>query len=129
MEGALKLKEISYIHAEAYTGGELKHGAIALIDENFPSVYVAPKDSVYEKNMSNMQEIKARRGTIIAVATRGDEAITKLADRVLYIPQTLEIFNPVLASVALHLFAYNMAKFRGLDIDKPRNLAKCVTVE
>jgi len=128
-EGALKLKEISYIHAEGFASGEMKHGAIALIDENFPSLVIAPADSVYKKNLSNMQEIKARGGRIIAVATAGDENIKKIADDVIYIPKTLEMLTPILAIVPLQLFAYHMAVLNGRDVDKPRNLAKSVTVE
>ena len=128
-EGALKLKEISYIHAEGFPAGEMKHGSIAMIDENFPSLFIAPQDSVYEKNVSNMQEIKARSGKIIALATEGDEKIKEVADDVIYIPKTLEMLTPILAAVPLQLFAYHMAVLKGLDVDKPRNLAKSVTVE
>ena len=129
LEGALKLKEISYIHAEGYASGEMKHGPIAMIDENFPSVVIAPQDSVYEKNISNIQEIKARRGPVLAIATEGDKDIAKLADDVFYIPKTLEMLTPLLSVVPLHLFAYYIAASKGLDVDKPRNLAKSVTVE
>lgn len=129
LEGALKLKEISYIHAEGYSAGEMKHGPIALIDENFPSVLIAPKDKVYEKMISNMQEIKARDGKVIAIATEGDAAIKKLCDNVIYIPETLELTSPLLTIIPLQLFAYYMAVLRGCDVDKPRNLAKSVTVE
>lgn len=128
-EGAIKLKELSYIHAEGFAAGEMKHGPIAMIDENFPSFYFAPQDSVYEKNISNMQEIKARSGKIIAVATEGDEKIMEIADDVIYIPKTLEMLTPILSAVPAQLFAYHMAVLKGLDVDKPRNLAKSVTVE
>ena len=129
LEGALKLKEISYIHAEGYGAGELKHGPIALIDENFPTVVIAPTDSVYEKVVSNIEEIRARRGPIIALATEGNEAIKKLADDVIYIPKTMEMLTPILSVIPLQLFAYHMGVLRGCDVDKPRNLAKSVTVE
>jgi glucosamine--fructose-6-phosphate aminotransferase (isomerizing) len=129
LEGALKLKEISYLHAEGIGGGELKHGAIALIDENFPTVAVCPSDSVYEKMISNIQEIKARKGPVLVVATEGNEDIKKIADDVMYIPKTLEMLTPILAVIPLHLFAYHTAVLRGCDVDKPRNLAKSVTVE
>lgn len=128
-EGALKLKEISYVHAEGYGAGELKHGPIALIDENFPSMIIAPQDSVYEKMLSNMEEIKARRGPVIAVATQGDQKIRELADDVIYIPKTLEMLTPLLSVIPLQLFAYHFGVLRGHDVDKPRNLAKSVTVE
>lgn len=128
-EGALKIKEISYVHAEGYPSGEMKHGPIALIDPNFPSVFVVPKDSVYEKNISGMQEIKARGGKIIAIATEGDKAIKKLADDVIYIPKTLEMLTPLLSVVPLQLLAYYVGTLKGYDVDKPRNLAKSVTVE
>ena len=129
LEGALKLKEISYVHAEGYAGGEMKHGPIALIDENFPAVFVAPKDDVYEKIISNMEEIKARKGKIIAIATSGDEEILKHADDVIFVPQIEHILSPFLTVVPLQLFAYFVAIARGCDVDKPRNLAKSVTVE
>jgi len=129
-EGALKLKEVAYhIHAEGYAGGEMKHGPIAMIDENFPSVFVIPSDSVYEKNWSNMEEIKARKGKIIAIATEGNEEIKDLVDDIIYIPKTLEMLTPILAAIPLHLFAAYMGIELGLDVDKPRNLAKSVTVE
>jgi len=129
LEGALKLKEISYIHAEGYGAGEMKHGPIALIDENFPTLAICPSDSVYDKMISNMQEIKARKGKVIAIATEGDEDIKKLADNVIYIPKTLEMLTPILSVIPLQLFAYYMGVLRGCDVDKPRNLAKSVTVE
>jgi glucosamine--fructose-6-phosphate aminotransferase (isomerizing) len=129
LEGALKLKEISYIHADSYPSAEMKHGPIALISPDFPSVFVAPRDAMYEKNMSNIEEIKARRGPVIAIATRGDSHITRKADDVLYIPPTLDCLQPLLAVVPLQLLAYHIAVRRGCDVDKPRNLAKSVTVE
>ena len=129
LEGALKLKEISYIHAEGYGAGEMKHGPIALIDENFPAFAICPSDSVYEKVVSNIQEIKARNGKVIALATEGNQDIKNIADDVIYIPKTLEILTPILAVIPLQLFAYHIGVLRGLDVDKPRNLAKSVTVE
>ncbi|KKU04209.1 MAG: Isomerizing Glutamine-fructose-6-phosphate aminotransferase [Parcubacteria group bacterium GW2011_GWA2_45_30] len=128
-EGALKLKEISYVHAEGCGAGEMKHGSIAMIDENFPSVFIAPQDSVYDKMISNIEEVRARKGPVIAVATQGDEKIRDLADDVIYIPKTLEMLTPILSVIPLQLFAYHFAALRGLDVDKPRNLAKSVTVE
>ncbi|MBI5457902.1 glutamine--fructose-6-phosphate transaminase (isomerizing) [Candidatus Kaiserbacteria bacterium] len=128
-EGAIKLKEISYIHAEGCGAGEMKHGPIAMIDENFPTMAIAPKDSMYEKMISNIHEIKARKGPVIAVATEGDKEITKLVDDVMYVPETLEMLSPILNVVPLQLFAYYFAKEKGLNVDRPRNLAKSVTVE
>ncbi len=129
LEGALKLKEISYLHAEGGPGGELKHGPLALIDENFPVIALCPSDSVYNKMISNVEEIKARGGCVIAVATEGNEQIKELVDDVIYIPKTLEMLTPILSVIPLHLFAYYMAVLLGHDVDKPRNLAKSVTVE
>lgn len=129
LEGSLKIKEIAYVHAEGYPSGEMKHGPIALIDKDFPSIFVVPKDSVYEKNISGMQEIKARGGKIIAIATAGDREIKKVADDVIYIPKTLEMLTPLLSVVPLQLFAYYFGTGKGFDVDKPRNLAKSVTVE
>ncbi len=129
IEGALKLKELSYIHAEGLPSGEMKHGSIAMIDKNFPSIFIAPKDSVYEKNLSNIEEIKARSGPVIAIATEGNKELKKLADEIFYIPKTLEMLTPILATVPLQLFAYHMALLNNKDVDKPRNLAKSVTVE
>lgn len=129
LEGALKIKEISYVHAEGYASGEMKHGPIALIDANFPSLFIVPQDSVYEKNISGMQEIKARGGKIIAIATKGDKEISKHASDVIYIPKTLEMLTPLLAVIPLQLLAYYVGVSKGLDVDKPRNLAKSVTVE
>ena len=128
-EGALKLKELSYIHAEGFASGEMKHGAIALIDENFPCLFIAPVDSVYEKNLSNMQEIKSRGGKIIVITTEGNGKIADLADDVIYIPKTLEMLTPILSVIPLQLFAYHMSTLNKRDVDKPRNLAKSVTVE
>ncbi|MDP3770088.1 MAG: glutamine--fructose-6-phosphate transaminase (isomerizing) [Candidatus Sungbacteria bacterium] len=128
-EGALKLKEVSYVHAEGYGAGELKHGPIAMIDKHFPSFCIVPQDSVYEKMISNIQEIKARGGPVIALATEGDEKIASIADDVIYIPKTLEMLTPLLAVIPLQLFAYYFGVLHGYDVDKPRNLAKSVTVE
>ncbi len=128
-EGALKLKEVSYIHAEGCGAGEMKHGPLAMIDENFPTLAIAPSDSVYEKMISNIQEIKARKGKVLAIATDGDERIKELADDVIYIPKTLEMLTPILSVIPLQLFAYYMAVSKGLNVDRPRNLAKSVTVE
>ncbi len=129
LEGALKLKEISYIHAEGYPAAEMKHGPIAMIDEKTPTVFVIPTDELYEKTFSNLEEIKARKGPIIAIATEGNEKIHKKVDDVIYIPRTLEPLNPLLAALPLQLLAYHIAVARGCDVDKPRNLAKSVTVE
>jgi glucosamine--fructose-6-phosphate aminotransferase (isomerizing) len=129
LEGALKLKEISYVHAEGYGAGEMKHGPIALIDESFPTFAICPSDSVYEKMISNIQEIKARNGKIVAIATEGNEDIKNLVDDVIYIPKTLEMLTPILAVIPLQLFAYHIGVLRNCDVDKPRNLAKSVTVE
>jgi glucosamine--fructose-6-phosphate aminotransferase (isomerizing) len=129
LEGALKLKEISYIHAEGYSAAEMKHGPIALIDENTPTVFLVPQDSMYDKTMANLAMIRARKGPIIALATEGDKAIKKVADDVIYLPPAMESIYPLLATVPLQLFAYHIAVARGCDVDKPRNLAKSVTVE
>jgi len=129
LEGALKLKEISYIHAEGYPAAEMKHGPIALIDKNMPVVFIAVKDNVYDKVISNIEEIRARGGKIITIATRGDDNIKKISDTVIYIPETLPFFMPQLTVVPLQLLAYYIADLKGLDVDKPRNLAKSVTVE
>lgn len=128
-EGALKLKEISYIHAEGYPAGEMKHGPIALLDKNFPVVAIAPKDSVYEKMKSAIEEVKARSAPVLALTTEGNIEMEKLADDVLYIPKTLEMLTPILSIIPLQLFAYFIAVSKGYDPDKPRNLAKSVTVE
>ncbi|TME04330.1 MAG: glutamine--fructose-6-phosphate transaminase (isomerizing) [Chloroflexi bacterium] len=129
LEGALKLKEISYIHAEGFPAGELKHGSIALLDPDTPLIAVATASHVYEKVVSNIQEVRARDARVIVVATEGDEAIRQHADDVLYVPSTLEVFSPLLASIPLQLFAYHAAVARGCNVDQPRNLAKSVTVE
>ena len=129
LEGALKLKEISYIHAEGYPAAEMKHGPIALVDENMPVVFIAPQDSTYDKIVSNIQEIKARKGKIIAIAVEGDEVIDSLADYVIKIPDTIRMLMPILAAVPLQLLAYYIAVKKGLNVDQPRNLAKSVTVE
>ena len=130
LEGSHKLKEIAWkIHAEAYPAGDMKHGAIALIDENFPTVCLCPSDSVYDKMKNAMEEIKARQGKILAIATEGQEEIKNLADDVIYIPKTMEMLSPILTVIPLHLFAAYLGLELGLDIDKPRNLAKTVTVE
>ena len=129
LEGALKLKEISYIHAEGYSAAEMKHGPIALIDEKTPTVFLVPQDSMYDKTMANLAMIRARKGPIIALATEGDTQIKTVADDVIYMPKTLEPIYPILASVPLQLLAYHIAVARGCDVDKPRNLAKSVTVE
>ncbi|MBI2852274.1 MAG: glutamine--fructose-6-phosphate transaminase (isomerizing) [Chloroflexi bacterium] len=128
-EGALKIKEIAYVHSEGSWGGELKHGELALISEDFPSICIVPKDSVYEKMVSNIEEIKARGGPVIAVTSEGNQEIESLADDVVYIPDTIEFLTPILSVIPLQLFAYHFAVLCGCDIDKPRNLAKSVTVE
>ncbi len=129
LEGALKLKEISYIHAEGYPAAEMKHGPIALIDKNMPVVVIAPKKGLYDKVISNIQEVKARKGVIIAVVTEGDSIVKEMADYVIEIPETDEIFVPLVASVPLQLLSYHIAVLRGCNVDQPRNLAKSVTVE
>jgi glutamine---fructose-6-phosphate transaminase (isomerizing) len=136
LEGALKLKEISYIHAEGYPAGEMKHGPIALIDEEMPVVVVAARDPrdleshvLYEKTLSNMQEVKARQGIVIAIATQGDDETAKIADHVIEVPPASELLLPILEIVPLQLLAYHIAVRRGCDVDQPRNLAKSVTVE
>lgn len=128
-EGALKLKEVSYIHAEGCGAGEMKHGPLAMIDEHFPTLAIATSDSVYEKVLSNIEEIKARKGPVIAVATEGNTEIAKMVDDVIYVPKTLEMLSPILNVVPLQLFAYYFAKEKGYNVDRPRNLAKSVTVE
>lgn len=129
LEGALKLKEISYIHAEGYPAAEMKHGPIALIDENMPVVFIAPKDSTYDKIISNVQEVKARGGRIIAIANDDDNEIDKLVDYTIKIPQTIRMLMPILTVIPLQLLAYHIAVKKGLNVDQPRNLAKSVTVE
>jgi len=129
LEGALKLKEIAYIHAEGYAAGEMKHGPIALIDPSFPTMAIAPEDGSYEKVVSNIQEIRAREGRIVAVTSAGNTKLGTLVDDVIEIPRNHEVLTPLLTVVPLQLFAYYCATLRGCDIDKPRNLAKSVTVE
>ena len=129
LEGALKLKELSYIHAEGYPSGEMKHGPIALIDENMPVVVLVPKDKVYEKVLNNMMEVKTRGGIIIAAATKGDEQISSMANHVMRVPVTHSLLAPILFSIPMQLLAYHIAVLRGCDVDQPRNLAKSVTVE
>jgi glucosamine--fructose-6-phosphate aminotransferase (isomerizing) len=129
LEGALKLKEISYIHAEGYPAAEMKHGPIALIDENMPVVVVATRDNTYKKVISNIEEIKARKGKVIAIVTKGDQTIGKIADHVLEVPDTIPVFSGILAVIPLQLLSYHIAVLRGCDVDQPRNLAKSVTVE
>lgn len=129
LEGALKLKEISYIPAEGYAAGEMKHGPIALIDEYRAVVCIAPESKVYEKMFSNIQEIHSRQGNIIAIATVGDEKIRELTKEVIYIPKVDELFSPLVTVIPLQLLAYHIAVKRGCDVDQPRNLAKSVTVE
>jgi glucosamine--fructose-6-phosphate aminotransferase (isomerizing) len=129
LEGALKLKEISYIHAEGYPAAEMKHGPIALIDELMPVVFVAPRDAVHAKIMSNIEEVRARGGQVIAVVTEGDAAITSIVDHAIEIPETMDFLTPILSSVPLQLLAYHIAVRRGCNVDQPRNLAKSVTVE
>ena len=129
MEGALKLKELSYIHGEGYPAGEMKHGPISLIDENMPVVALIPRDRLYEKMLSNVNEVKARGGIVIAVASEGDTDIAARADHVIYIPRTSDLLTPILMAVPMQLLAYHIAERRGCDIDQPRNLAKTVTVE
>ncbi|HNX67195.1 MAG TPA: glutamine--fructose-6-phosphate transaminase (isomerizing), partial [Bacteroidales bacterium] len=129
LEGALKLKEISYIHAEGYPAAEMKHGPIALIDENMPVVVVATKENTYDKVVSNIQEVKARKGKVIAVVTEGDQIISRMADYVIEVPDTMPVFAPVISVIPLQLLSYHIAVLRGCDVDQPRNLAKSVTVE
>jgi glucosamine--fructose-6-phosphate aminotransferase (isomerizing) len=129
LEGALKLKEISYIHAEGYPAAEMKHGPIALIDEEMPVVVIATRDSSYDKVVSNIQEVKARKGKVIAIVTKGDTLIPKMVDHVIEIPATNECLMPLLSVIPLQLLAYHVAVLRGCNVDQPRNLAKSVTVE
>lgn len=129
LEGALKLKEISYIHAEGYPAAEMKHGPIALIDEHMPVVVIALKDPVYDKVMSNIQEVRARSGRVIAIATEGDEEIAERVNHVIYVPETISLLTPLLSVIPLQLMAYHIAVMRGCNVDQPRNLAKSVTVE
>jgi glucosamine--fructose-6-phosphate aminotransferase (isomerizing) len=129
LEGALKLKEISYAHAEGYAAGEMKHGPIALIDEHMPVVVVMPHDAHYEKTLGNVQEVRARDGRVIAIATDGDEEAAKLAEHVLYVPRVPDALIPLVTVLPLQLLAYYIADLKGTDVDQPRNLAKTVTVE
>ncbi|MCF6314046.1 MAG: glutamine--fructose-6-phosphate transaminase (isomerizing) [Verrucomicrobiales bacterium] len=129
LEGALKMKEISYIFASGHASAELKHGVIALVTEDLPSVFVAPKDSVFKKNMSSIEEVKARKGPVIAITTEGNDELDRIADEVIYVPETIECLNPILSVIPLQLLSYHFAVARGCDVDKPRNLAKSVTVE
>ncbi len=129
LEGALKLKEISYIHAEGYPAAEMKHGPIALIDENMPVVFIATHDATYDKVVSNIEEVRARKGRVIAIATEGDDEIRRRADHVFYVPPTQDFLTPLLTIIPLQLLAYHIAILRGCDVDQPRNLAKSVTVE
>jgi len=129
LEGSLKLKEITYIHSEAYPGGEMKHGPIALLSENFPVVAVMTKDQLYDKMRSNVEEIRARKAPVILIATEGDDRAKELADDVIYVPETMELLQPLINTLPLQLLAYHMAVILGRDVDRPRNLAKSVTVE
>ena len=129
LEGALKLKEISYIHAEGYPAAEMKHGPIALIDENMPVVFIAPKDEIYDKVISNILEVKSRKGNVIAITDEGNDELNDIVDHIIYIPKTLPILTPILTVIPLQMLAYYTAKELNRDIDKPRNLAKSVTVE
>jgi glutamine---fructose-6-phosphate transaminase (isomerizing) len=129
LEGALKLKEISYIHAEGYSAGEMKHGPLAMIDKGFATLAIAPDGPLLEKTYSNIQEIKARGGPVLAIATEGNRQIKKLVDDVIYIPPTLEETQPILVGIVLQLFSYYAAVKLGKNVDRPRNLAKSVTVE
>jgi glucosamine--fructose-6-phosphate aminotransferase (isomerizing) len=129
LEGALKVKEIAYIFASGHPSAELKHGYIALINPETPSVFIAPDDGVYEKNISNIQEVKARDGKVIAIGTEGNVDLEKNADDTIFIPKCHELITPILANIPLQLLAYHIAVERGCDVDKPRNLAKSVTVE
>jgi glucosamine--fructose-6-phosphate aminotransferase (isomerizing) len=129
LEGALKLKEISYIHAEGYPAAEMKHGPIALVDADTPSVFLMPRGPIFDKVMSNLEEVKARGGPVIALVSEGDVEVAAKADEVIHIPEVLEYLQPLVAVVPLQLLAYHIALLRGCDVDKPRNLAKSVTVE
>ncbi len=129
LEGALKLKEISYIHAEGYPAAEMKHGPIALIDEDMPVVVIATQDSTYDKILSNIQEVKARKGRVIAVVSDGDEKLKEQVDYTIPIPSSLNFLQPIISIIPLQLLAYHIAVMRGCDVDQPRNLAKSVTVE
>jgi glucosamine--fructose-6-phosphate aminotransferase (isomerizing) len=128
-EGALKVKEIAYVSAQGYPTGEMKHGPIALVDKESLTILIAPEDSVYEKSVSGLEEIRARGGTVLAVTTEGNTALAKKADAVVYIPKTLEMLTPILSVIPLQLLAYHMSVAKGYEVDRPRNLAKSVTVE
>lgn len=129
LEGALKMKEISYVHAEGYPAAEMKHGPIALIDEDTPSIFIVPRGNMYHKVMSNLEEVKARRGPVIAIACQGDSSLESLADDVIYVPEVEDFLQPLVTTIPLQLFAYHVALLRGCNVDRPRNLAKSVTVE
>jgi glucosamine--fructose-6-phosphate aminotransferase (isomerizing) len=129
LEGALKLKEISYIHAEGYPAAEMKHGPIALVDEATPSVFVVPQGGIYPKVISNLEEVRARRGPVIAIACEGDDKVAEIADDTIFVPDVEEYLQPLVTSVPLQLLAYHIAVLRGCNVDRPRNLAKSVTVE
>ena len=129
LEGALKLKEISYIHAEGYAAGEMKHGPIALIDENMPVVVIANKGPLYDKLISNLEQVRARDGQVIAIATEGDTEIADKANDVIYVPDLGDFLTSIIISIPMQLFAYHVAIRKGTDVDQPRNLAKSVTVE
>jgi glucosamine--fructose-6-phosphate aminotransferase (isomerizing) len=129
LEGALKLKEITYIHAEGYPAAEMKHGPIALVDETLPVVFIATKDMYYDKVVSNIQEIKARKGQIIAVASVGDQVLPTMSENIMFVPEIDEVIAPLLSVVPMQLLSYYVGVAKGIDVDKPRNLAKSVTVE
>ncbi|MFK7777323.1 MAG: SIS domain-containing protein, partial [Gimesia sp.] len=129
LEGALKLKEISYIHAEGYPAAEMKHGPIALVDEETPSVFIVPRGQIYPKVMSNLEEVKARKGPVIAIACEGDKKIVDIADDVIFVPDVEDFLQPLVTAIPLQLLSYHIAVLRGCNVDRPRNLAKSVTVE
>src|SRR5262249_13362161 len=129
LEGALKLKEISYVHAEGYPAAEMKHGPIALVDADTPSIFLMPRGAIFDKVMSNLEEVKARGGPVIAITTEGDEEVAARADEVIAVPEVPDYLQPLVSVVPLQLLAYHVAVLRGCDVDKPRNLAKSVTVE
>src|SRR5690606_22985355 len=129
MEGALKLKEVSYIHAEGYAAGEMKHGPIALIDDRMPVVALAPRDEHFAKMLGNIEEVRARHGTVLAVTTEGNTTLEGVADEVIYVPDAPRLLQPLVTAVPLQFLAYHIARERGCDVDQPRNLAKVVTVE
>jgi glucosamine--fructose-6-phosphate aminotransferase (isomerizing) len=129
LEGALKLKEISYIHAEGYAGGEMKHGPIALIDESMPVVCLAPRDGSYDRMIGNIEEVRAREGRVIAIVNHGDRSVAQKAEHVIEVPPAADLLAPIVTVIPLQLLAYHIAVRRGCDVDQPRNLAKSVTVE